>query len=109
MSTSIVPLKIASAVLSVGVQTEGWNLAEVPADSFETPRVFTTPIAFVEPFQGIPVVQAALSGFDLDQRDSARVSLGLSQITPEGFTLEITTWRETRVYAVEVSWLAIGS
>jgi hypothetical protein len=109
MNQSIVPWKTASSVLCVGVKSEGWNLAEVPAGTVETPRTFTAEVIFPEPFNAVPVVQAALAGFDLDQRDSARISVAVTEVTETGFTVAMTTWMETRVYGVEVSWLVIGN
>jgi hypothetical protein len=37
------------------------------------------------------VVHAGLSGFDIDQRDTPRISTAVSQITTLGFSLAITT------------------
>jgi hypothetical protein len=55
------------------------------------------------------VVQLGLTGFDIDQRDTARLSLKAADITPTGFMAEVWTWANTRVYAVEFNWLAIGA
>jgi hypothetical protein len=54
------------------------------------------------------VVRAGPAGFDRDQRDTARISTAVSPITPQGFSLSITTWMGTRVESVETGWLAIG-
>ncbi|HEY8899499.1 MAG TPA: H-type lectin domain-containing protein [Chthoniobacterales bacterium] len=107
MTSSIVPWKTASSAFSLGVNSEGWNLATTSNDDV-SPRTFVTEVTFAEPFTGAPLVQASLAGFDIDQRDSARVSVAVTQVTPTGFTLAVTTWRETRVYGVEITWLALG-
>jgi len=91
------------------VLTEGWNLASPPADSTEDARVFRFSVYFDAPFETPPVVHLGLAGFDLDQRDSNRLSLRVAEITPAGFVVEIATWRETRVYSVEFTWLALGA
>jgi len=103
------PWKSLSASLQIGVLTEGWNLAEPPAEAADTERVFRYTVFFAAPFDSAPVVHVGLTGFDLDQRDSGRLNLRVATITPEGFDVEIGTWRETRVYAVEFSWLALGA
>lgn len=72
-------------------------------------RTFVVEIVFATPFYTTPVVQHGLSGFDMDQRDSGRVTLMPEHITPQGFTASITTWATTRLYAVEFHWLAIGA
>jgi hypothetical protein len=50
-----------------------------------------------------------MSGFDLDQRESGRLSLRTGAITRFGFQAIISIWSTTRVYAVEFNWLAIGA
>lgn len=47
-------------------------------------------------------------GFDIDNRDIARVKVKTERMTANGFMLVIETWRHTRVYGVDVSWLALG-
>jgi hypothetical protein len=103
------PWKSLSASIQVGTLTEGWNLAEPPADDAEEPRVFRFNVFFAAPFDHPPVVHLGLAGFDFDQRDSSRLSLRATEISNAGFVAEIGTWRETRVYSVEFSWLALGA
>jgi len=103
------PWKSLSASLQLGVQTEGWNLAEPPEDGVDDARVFRFNVYFAAPFVSPPVVHLGLTGFDIDQRDSSRVNLHASEITPTGFVAEISTWRDSRVYSVAFSWLALGA
>jgi len=72
------PWSILSATGGAGVTTEGWNLAE----SAEEPRTFVTEVIFSAPFQSVPVVQLALTGFDMDQRDSGRISIKAVEVSP---------------------------
>src|SRR5207244_3609960 len=103
------PWKSLSASLQVGTLTEGWNLSEVPAKASDEARVFRFAVYFDAAFDGTPIVHLSLTGFDLDQRDGNRLSLRATEITTSGFVAEIATWRETRVYSVEFSWLSIGA
>jgi hypothetical protein len=91
------------------VLTEGWNLAEPPAEDAEAARVFRFTVFFAAPFDAPPVVHLGLNGFDFDQRDSSRLSLRATEISTTSFVAEISTWRDTRVYSVEFGWLAIGA
>ncbi|HEY5892753.1 MAG TPA: H-type lectin domain-containing protein [Chthoniobacterales bacterium] len=109
MNESIIPWRTASSVFCAGVNSEGWNLARIPESDLDVPRTFSAEITFSKPFNSAPLVHASLTGFDLDQRDSARISVVVSDVTAAGFVTSVTTWMETRVYGVEVSWLAIGS
>jgi H-type lectin domain len=109
MNSHMQPWNSMSGSVHVGVLVDGWNLAEPPADGAEEPRVFRYTVLFDTPFSAAPVVHAALTGFDFDQRDSSRLSLRVTGIHASGFTAEIATWRDTRVYSVEFSWLAVGA
>lgn len=109
MSGIITPWKSTASTLCVGILTDGWTLDQVDPVNPDSSRSFRTEVFFSEPFVSAPVVHCSLSGFDIDQRDSARISTIVSNVTTTSFILDIVTWRDTRVYGVEVSWLAIGS
>lgn len=103
----LVPLTMRASVETFNQDTPDWPLA-APADPAGPPRSFRTHIRFATPFAGIPVVQAALTGFDIDRHHTARIDVRTESITPDGFDLLIGTWMDTRVYQVSVSWLALG-
>ena len=103
------PLKTLSATVHLGILTEGWNLTSPFVEGGGDIRVFRFQVYFGEPFDVSPVVHLGLAGFDIDQRDSGRLILNTTEITPAGFIAEISTWHETRVYAVAFSWLALGT
>ena len=110
MNGELLPWKILSHNVGVGVLTEGWNLDESSSDGeSDEARVFTLPVNFDAPFENPPVVSLGLTGFDMDQGTSGRVSLKAVDISAFGFTVQITTWRDTRVFAVEFAWLAVGA
>ena len=106
MQTS--PWNVLSSQVALSTSTEGWRLdvVEPTEDSFRSNQV---EVWFATPFLSPPVVQLGLTGFDLDQRDSPRLTLKAENITSTGFLATITTWADTRVYAVEFQWLAIGA
>ena len=108
MSSSSVPWNVLSATIGVGLLTDGWNLVEVAEFDPNEVRTFTVEVAFATFFTSPPVVHLGLTGFDMDQRDSGRITLKAKAITEFGFQVEISTWASTRVYAVEFSWVAIG-
>jgi hypothetical protein len=107
--TQLLPLKTLSETAAVGTLVDGWNLAEPSEDGSHEPRTFSLPIIFSVPFDSTPVVSLGLAGFDIDQRDSARINLQAANISQTGFTALISTWRDTRVYSVTLSWLAVGN
>ena len=105
------PWKVLSSQVSVGVLTEGWQLNTVDSVDEDAPRIctFEVPVAFDAPFSAPPVVQLGLTGFDIDQRDSARLTLKAESITSSGIVATVTTWAGTRVFGAEFQWLAIGA
>lgn len=108
MQSPSFPWTALSANVGIGVLTDGWNLAELPPEPGEA-RTFTLEVTFAAVFTAIPIVQVGLSGFDVDQRDSPRITIKAEAITPAGFQAVISTWATTRVYSVEFNWLAIGA
>lgn len=103
------PWKTLSASVQLGTLTEGWNLATPSAAGAADLRVFRFTVYFGTSFEATPVVHLGLTGFDFDQRNSNRVTLTAVDITHESFVAEIATWRDTRVYSVAFSWLALGA
>jgi hypothetical protein len=101
----VLPLKIAAAVLHLDSTLPGWTLLDPAGD---TRRTFVTRVTFATPFQLAPVIHAALSGFDIENADAARTHLRVTAVDATGFELELETWLGTRIWSVDVSWLAIG-
>lgn len=66
-------------------------------------------VVFDSSFASIPVVHLGLTGFDIDRRESARITLKAENITPSGFQAIISTWNASRIFAVEFHWMAIGA
>ena len=107
MYSTPIPWKILSSTVGVGILTPDWDLDAEVGEPDEA-RSFRVAITFASPFTTPPVVQLGLTGFDIDQRDSPRLTLSATQITADGFEAVISSWATTRVYAVEFNWVAIG-
>ncbi|MEZ5387784.1 MAG: H-type lectin domain-containing protein [Prosthecobacter sp.] len=107
MHTSSIPWKALSSRIAAGVLTPGWPLGD-PAPKTSGARSFSVEVMFDSPFTSPPVVHLGLTGFDLDQRDSSRLTVKAENITANGFQAVITTWASSRVFSVEFDWLAIG-
>ena len=107
MTSLLSPWKTAASTCSVGIADPAWPLAAWVGEDHPD-RTYLVPVQFAVPFGEVPVVQVALTGFDHDQRTSGRVRLTVVNLTCEGLSVAITTWRDTRIYGVDFSWLAIG-
>jgi H-type lectin domain len=108
--SSIAPLSLLAAVVPLNASMEGWTLLEpLCAPSEEARRSFRFEVSFERSFSSAPVVHVGLVGLDASKEDNLRLALRVEGITSEGFTLVVETWLHTRLWAVDVSWLAIGS
>ena len=109
MNNGLMPLTMCCAMLSLDQYVPGWTLADFLSEEKPGPRRFEHYVRFNTPFSNTPLVHVGIAGFDIDNRDTGRLGLGVENISAEGFSLVIKTWMHTRVYQVEVSWLAIGN
>lgn len=100
---------MCSAVATLNQHLPDWNLADVEPESASEPRYFSFDVMFDNPFSNVPLVQLGISGFDIDNNDSNRLSVRADEISHKGFKIVIETWLHTRVYKVEVSWIALGN
>lgn len=101
----VLPLQMAAATTLLDARTPGWELLRPGVDRA---RHCKTRIAFERTFSSIPLVHAGLAGFDIENGDAARIQLQVSDVDTSGFTIEIKSWFNTRIWSVQVSWLAIG-
>lgn len=106
METS--PWKVLSAQVSASILSEGWQLDVIDPND-DGIRRYKVEVLFDNPFFSVPVVNLSLTGFDIDQRDSARLTLSAENLSSTGFTASIATWADTRVFGVDFQWLAIGA
>ncbi len=84
----------------------GWVLDQV---SGSDDRSFRAWIPFSRPFGAPPLVHVGIAGFDIANQDAARLTTSVAQVTAEGFEIVLSTWLATRMWRVDVSWLAIGA
>ncbi|KAF5975668.1 agglutinin HPA-like protein [Fusarium bulbicola] len=61
---------------------------------------------FTKPFKTTPGVVVFITGFDTLQGRNIRIDVSASDITRNGFTVNMKTWADTEVYNLTVSWIA---
>lgn len=59
-------------------------------------------------FANPPKVQVMLNQVDTDQAINTRISVDAKDVTRGGFVIEVSTWADSKVYGVGVSWVAIA-
>jgi len=107
-SVALTPLTMCSAIVECDQYLPDWTLAEPATASGDELRSITLPINFDTPFANTPMVQVGICGFDIDNCDTARLGARAVNITAYGFQLRLSTWRGSRVYRAEISWIALG-
>jgi len=104
--SNVAPLSLLSAVVVLDSSLDGWSLLEPSA---EGRRSFRKLVSFDTAFGAPPVVHVGVVGLDVSKDDNLRLSVRADGITAADFTLSVETWLNTKIWSVEVSWLAIGS
>jgi hypothetical protein len=82
--------------------TPGWHLHQGSGARF-----FDMAVAFQSPLIGSPLVQINLAALDSDGQHNLRVTVNPINVTNVGFTVRISTWADTKLYAVRASWIAV--
>jgi hypothetical protein len=76
--------------------------------SGQGPRLSRTDVSFREGFFAPPVVQVALSMWDISNIATSRADVQAANISKDGFSIMFRTWGDTKIARVRVSWIAIG-
>ena len=103
----MLPLSLAAGALHLSDSQPGWTLLDVPERESET-RTVRSRVSFERPFAGSPVVQIGITGIDIDNSANARLSVDIVSIDDTGFDIELRTWLNSRLWSVNLSWIAIG-
>jgi hypothetical protein len=107
MNTAMEPFSFLAGRQVLGVETEGWDLDQPSADGAD--RRLRVKVGFASPFRSAPLVHLGLCGFDISEHDCARLTVEAQNVTREGFEIVLGTWFNTRLWRVEVNWLALGA
>lgn len=101
----------ASGLMFISAQGELFNHcdSEGPMWSGRDDRDFRLPVTFDAKFDAPPMVTLGLSGIDIAHEQNARLVLVAEDISPEGFTIVLRTWSDTRIGRASASWMAVGS
>ena len=106
--TSILPLSLLAGAVRLDTSQPGWTLLE-RADDPQSARTFRTRVSFERGFGATPVVHVGITGFDMDNGDNARLEVNVTSVDVDGFGVELSTWWNSRLWSVRLSWLAIGT
>src|SRR6186713_2716368 len=106
MADAVLPLSFAAGAVRFGDSSPGWALLERTPGNGE--RSYAGRVQFERVFQAPPVVQIGITGFDIDNGANARLNVGIIAVDGEGFEVELRTWWNSRLWSVDLNWIAIG-
>jgi hypothetical protein len=104
--SNLVPFTMLSAVTALDSSLEGWQLLDGPPDAA---RIQRHQVTFEQPFTSTPLVHVGITGLDVSKEDNVRLRVRARDINESGFVIEAETWLNTRIWAIDVTWLAIGT
>ena len=73
-------------------------------------RSFVKHIKFDEQYETIPQVMASISGLDAGNEKAVtiRINVNVENINTSGFDLRISTWLDSMIFSVKISWISFG-
>lgn len=107
MNNAVLPMTFLSGIEVLGTDNQGWELDLYLGE--EPERSFIKHVKFERAFQSMPLVHLGVVGFDISNHDAARLGVRVTGITTQGFDIVLNTWLGSRLWRVDVSWLAIGT
>jgi hypothetical protein len=69
-------------------------------------RKVTIEVNFLKPFENKPDVVVGVNAIDADKSQNTRYSVSAKSISRDGFTIEIATWSESKVFTICGFWVA---
>jgi hypothetical protein len=69
-------------------------------------RVFTVEVPFLKPFENKPDVVVGVSAIDADPNTNLRFSVKTKSISRDGFTVEVKTWGDSKIFSISGFWVA---
>ncbi len=106
-AAAVLPLSFVAGAARFDDTWPGWALLE-PSPSDGGVRTFSGRVTFDRAFNAPPVVQIGITGFDIDNGDNARLNVGIIAVDGNGFEVELRTWWNSRLWSVDLNWIAIG-
>ena len=103
----MLPLNMLAGAARFDASQPSWTLLDPPARE-GSPRMFRGRVEFERSFSAVPVVQIGVTGFDIGNGANARLNVAVVGVEAQGFDVEVRTWWDSRLWSVDLSWIAIG-
>jgi len=110
--TTLLVLGITAVAMSQTQVLSGtWKANSTSTPSFtlhenEGERSVVISVPFLRPFENTPEVILSVNKLDAEALTNVRYSVKALTVTRDGFTIQIVTWAETKLYGISGYWLA---
>lgn len=92
---------VQSAAFSLDKNTKEFGL-----DNGKGDRVAQIEVTFSTPFESKPEVVIAVSTVDASKETNLRYSVKAIGVSRDGFTLQVRTWEDSKIFSIGGSWIA---
>ncbi len=82
---------------------------EYALDSGKGDRVAQIEITFPTPFETKPDIALAVNSVDASKETNLRYTVKAIGVSRDGFTLQVKTWEDSKIFAIGGSWIAVAS
>jgi len=101
----------AVAISQTQVLSGNWSANSTTTPSYtlhqnEGERSILVSVPFLKPFETKPDVILTLSHLDAESKTNVRYTIKAVTVTRDGFTIQVSTWAETKIYGISGYWLA---
>jgi len=101
----------AVAISQTQVQSGTWSANSNATQNFtlhenEGVRSVIISVPFLKPFETKPDVILSVNHMDAESKTNVRYTVKSVTVTRDGFTIQISTWAETRIYGIAGYWMA---
>ncbi|MDZ7625610.1 MAG: H-type lectin domain-containing protein [Ignavibacteriaceae bacterium] len=82
-------------------ETKAYTLHENTGD-----RIYTIEVNFLKPFENKPEVVVGVTSMDVDKNAAVRYAVKPISVSRDGFTVELKTWGDTKIFSIAGFWVA---
>lgn len=84
------------------------KLANYTLDKESGDRSVEMEVTFAKPFEVKPEVLVSVNYLDADKDLNLRFELKTLSVSRDGFTIQVKTWGDTKIYAIGGGWMAVS-
>ena len=98
---SFAQAQVESGKWSVTTSSTGYTLDENSGD-----RSMTIDVSFAVPFDRKPEIIIGVTMLDATTQTNIRYNVSPMSVSRDGFTIEVATWSESKIYGIGGYWIA---